>query len=65
MDNSNNNPFLASNQVNNSGQTPANFGANNLSGNNPFIQNTATSADNSAQANPVAPSKSYRLREFS
>ena len=55
MDNSNNNPFLASNQVNNSGQTPANFGANNLSGNNPFIQNTATSADNSAQANPVAP----------
>lgn len=57
MDNSNNNPFLASNQVNNSGQTPANFGANNLSGNNPFIQNTATSADNSAQANPVAPVK--------
>lgn len=55
MDNSNNNPFLASNQVNNSGQTPANLGANNLSGNNPFIQNTATSADNSAQANPVAP----------
>ena len=55
MDNSNNNPFLASNQFNNSGQTPANFGANNLSGNNPFIQNTATSADNSAQANPVAP----------
>lgn len=55
MDNSNNNPFLASNQVNQSGQTPANFGANNLSGNNPFIQNTATSADNSAQANPVAP----------
>ena len=55
MDNSNNNPFLASNQVNNSGQTPANFGANNLSGNNPFIQNTATSADNSAQSNPVAP----------
>lgn len=55
MDNSNNNPFLASNQFNQSGQTPANFGANNLSGNNPFIQNTATSADNSAQANPVAP----------
>ncbi len=55
MDNSNKKPFLASNQVNNSGQTPANFGANNLSGNNPFIQNTATSADNSAQANPVAP----------
>ena len=53
MDNSNNNPFLASNQVNQSGQTPANFGANNLSGNNPFIQNTATSADNSAQANPA------------
>ena len=55
MDNTNNNPFLASNQFNQSGQTPANFGANNLSGNNPFIQNTATSADNSAQANPVAP----------
>ena len=55
MDNSNNNPFLASNQVNNSGQTPANFGANNLSGNNPFIQNTATSADNSAQVNPTNP----------
>ena len=53
MDNSNNNPFLASNQVNQSGQTPANFGANNLSGNNPFIQNTATSANNSAQANPT------------
>jgi hypothetical protein cdivTM_09948 len=55
MDNSNNNPFLASNQFNQSGQTPANFGANNPSGNNPFIQNTATSVDNSAQANPVAP----------
>ena len=55
MDNSNNNPFLASNQFNQSGQTPANFGANNPSGSNPFIQNTATSADNSAQANPVAP----------
>ena len=55
MDNSNNNPFLASNQFNNSGQTPANFGATNPSGNNPFIQNTATSVDNSAQANPVAP----------
>ena len=35
MDNSNNNPFLASNQVNNSGQTPANFGATNPSSNNP------------------------------
>ena len=55
MDNSNNNPFLASNQFNQSGQTPANFGANNPSGNNPFIQNTATSVDNSAQTNPVAP----------
>lgn len=54
MDNSNNNPFLASNQFNNSGQTPANFGANNPSGsNNPFIQNTTTSVDNSAQANPT------------
>lgn len=53
MDNSNNNPFLASNQVNNSGQTPANFGATNPSSNNPFIQNTATSVDNSAQANPM------------
>ena len=55
MDNSNNNPFLASNQVNNSGQTPANFGANNPSNNNPFAQNTATSIDNSAQVNPAAP----------
>ena len=55
MDNSNNNPFLASNQFNNSGQTPANFGANNPSGNNPFIQNTTTSVNNSAQANPAAP----------
>ena len=55
MDNSNNNPFLTSNQFNNSGQAPANFGANNPSGNNPFIQNTATSVDNSAQTNPVAP----------
>lgn len=55
MDNSNNNPFLASNQFNQSDQTPANFGATNPSENNPFIQNTATSADNSAQANPVAP----------
>lgn len=54
MDNSNNNPFLASNQFNNSGQTPANFGATNPSGNNPFIQNTTTSVDNSAQANPAA-----------
>ena len=53
MDNSNNNPFLASNQFNNSGQTPANFGANNPSGNNPFLQDTATSVDNSAQANPT------------
>ena len=55
MDNSNNNPFLASNQFNNSGQTPANFGANNPSGNNPFLQDTATSVDNSAQANPTNP----------
>ena len=54
MDNSNNNPFLASNQFNQSGQTPANFGANNPSGSNPFAQNTATtSVDNSAQANPT------------
>ena len=55
MDNSNNNPFLASNQFNNSGQTPANFGATNPSNNNPFAQNTATSIDNSAQANPATP----------
>lgn len=55
MDNSNNNPFLASNQFNNSGQTPGNFGANNPSGNNPFIQNTTTSVDNSAQANSATP----------
>ena len=56
MDNSNNNPFLASNQFNNSGQTPANFGANNPSSSNPFAQNTATtSVDNSAQANPANP----------
>ena len=55
MDNSNNNPFLASNQFNNSGQTPANFGANNPSSSNPFAQNTATSIDNSAQANPANP----------
>ena len=54
MDNSNNNPFLASNQFNNSGQTPANFGANNPSSSNPFAQNTATtSVDNPAQANPT------------
>ena len=56
MDNSNNNPFLASNQFNQSGQTPANFGANSPSNNNPFAQNTATtSVDNFAQANPTAP----------
>ena len=55
MDNSNNNPFLASNQFNNSGQTPANFGANNPSGNNPFIQNNpASSMNNTAPVNPVA-----------
>ena len=55
MDNSNNNPFLASNQFNNSGQTPANFGANNPSGNNPFIQNNpVSSTNNSTPANPVA-----------
>ena len=55
MDNSNNNPFLASNQVNNSGQTPANFGATNPSGNNPFIQNNpVSSTNNSTPANPVA-----------
>ena len=54
MDNSNNNPFLASNQVNNSGQTPANFGATNPSSNNPFAQNNPVSpANNSAQANPT------------
>ena len=55
MDNLNNNPFLASNQFNQSGQTPANFGATNPSGNNPFIQNTTASVDNSAQANPANP----------
>ena len=56
MDNSNNNPFLASNQFNNSGQTPANFGANNPSNNNPFAQNNPISpANNSAQANPTNP----------
>ena len=56
MDNSNNNPFLASNQFNQSGQTPANFGANNPSSSNPFAQNNPISpANNSAQANPTAP----------
>ena len=56
MDNSNNNPFLASNQFNNSGQTPANFGANNPSNNNPFAQNNPVSpANNSAQVNPTNP----------
>ena len=55
MDNSNNNPFLASNQVNQSGQTPAHFGATNPSGNNPFIQNNpVSSTNNSTPANPVA-----------
>ena len=55
MDNSNNNPFLASNQVNNSGQTPANFSANPSAGNNPFIQNNpASSMNNTAPVNPVA-----------
>jgi hypothetical protein cdivTM_09948 len=55
MDNSNNNPFLASNQFNQSGQTPANFGANNPSGSNPFAQNTpVSSTNNSIPANPVA-----------
>ena len=55
MDNSNNNPFLASNQVNNSGQTPANFSANNPSGSNPFAQNNpVSSTNNSIPANPVA-----------
>ncbi len=54
MDNSNNNPFLASNQFNQSGQTPANFGANNPSGNNPFAQaNPVSSMNNSTPANPV------------
>ena len=55
MDNSNNNPFLASNQFNNSGQAPANFGANNPSGSNPFAQNNpASSMNNTAPVNPVA-----------
>ena len=54
MDNSNNNPFLASNQFNNSGQTPANFGANNPSGSNPFAQNNPISPENnSTQPNPT------------
>ena len=54
MDNSNNNPFLASNQFNQSGQTPANFGANNPSGSNPFAQNNpVSSTNNSIPANPV------------
>lgn len=55
MDNSNNNPFLVSNQFNQSGQTPANFGANNPSGSNPFAQNNpVSSTNNSIPANPVA-----------
>lgn len=55
MDNSNNNPFLASNQFNQSGQTPANFGATNPSSNNPFAQNNpVSSTNNSTPANPVA-----------
>ena len=55
MDNSNNNPFLASNQFNQSGQTPANFSANNPSGSNPFAQNNpVSSTNNSIPANPVA-----------
>ena len=58
MDNSNNNPFLASNQFNQSGQTPANFGATNPSNSNPFAQNATTSVDNSAQTNPVNPASS-------
>ena len=54
MDNLNNNPFLASNQFNQSGQTPANFGANNPSGSNPFAQaNPVSSMNNSTPANPV------------
>ena len=56
MDNSNNNPFLASNQFNQSGQTPANFGATNPSSNNPFAQNNpVSSTNNSTPANPVTP----------
>ena len=55
MDNTNNNPFLASNQFNQSGQTPANYGANNPSGSNPFAQNNpVSSTNNSIPANPVA-----------
>ena len=55
MDNSNNNPFLTSNQFNQSGQTPANFSANPSAGNNPFIQNNpASSMNNTAPVNPVA-----------
>lgn len=55
MDNTNNNPFLASNQFNQSGQTPVNFGANNPSGSNPFAQNNpVSSTNNSIPANPVA-----------
>ena len=55
MDNSNNNPFLASNQFNQSGQTPASFGANPSAGNNPFTQtNSVSSMNNSTSANPVA-----------
>ena len=56
MDNSNNNPFLASNQFNQSGQTPANFGANPSAGNNPFTQNNPfSSTNNSTQTNPATP----------
>lgn len=55
MDNSNNNPFLASNQFNQSGQTPANFGANPSAGNSSFTQNNpVSSTNNSTPANPVA-----------
>lgn len=56
MDNTNNNPFLASNQFNQSGQTPANFGANPSAGNNPFTQNNPfSSTNNSTQTNPATP----------
>ena len=59
MDNSNNNPFLASNQFNQSGQTPASFGANPSAGNNPFTQtNSVSSMNNSTQTNPVTPEAS-------
>ena len=59
MDNSNSNPFLASNQFNNSGQTPASFGANPSAGNNPFTQtNSVSSMNNSIQTNPVTPEAS-------